>query len=66
MFPNYGYADPPPPSLLINVLWMIGSVVYSTGKIMKKFSDLYSRHQNWGDDVTKNDTKMTITRKRKI
>ena len=33
----------PPPSLLISVLWMMfmDGVVYSTGKIMKKFSDLY-------------------------
>ena len=41
---------PPAPWLLISVLWMMGSVVYSTGKIMKKFSDLYfsSYHRKLG------------------
>ena len=42
--------------------------VYSMGKIMKKFSDLYfsSYHQKLGRFFQKNDTKMTITRKMKI
>ena len=30
-----------PPSLLISVLWMMGSVVYSMGNIIKQFSDFY-------------------------
>ena len=30
---------PPPPSVLIRLLWMMGSVLYSMGKIIKKFSD---------------------------
>ena len=35
MFPNYGYADPPPLTVDQRFSLMIGSVVYSTGKIMK-------------------------------
>ena len=38
--PNYGHADPPP-SLLISLLWLMGSVLCSMGKIIKKFSDFY-------------------------
>ena len=32
---------PPPPSLSISLLWMMGSVLYSMGKIIKQFSDFY-------------------------
>ena len=32
---------PPPSSLLISLLGMMGSVLYSMGKIMKKFYDSY-------------------------
>ena len=32
---------PHPLSVLILLLWMIGSVLYSMGKIIKKFSDFY-------------------------
>jgi len=39
-----------PLSLLISLSWMMGSVLYSMGKIMKKFSDLYfsSYHRKLG------------------
>ena len=31
----------PSPSLLISLLWMMGSVLFSIGKIVQKFSDFY-------------------------
>ena len=31
----------PPPSVLIRLIWMMGSVLYSMGKVIKKFSDFY-------------------------
>ena len=56
-FSNYGHAGPPvlPPLLLISLLWMMGSVLYIMGKIMKKFSDFIFQViiENWGDGVTK-------------
>ena len=47
--PKEGYANHPS-SVLIRFLWMMGNVLYSTGKIMNKFSDLYfsSYHQILG------------------
>ena len=40
-----------PPSVLIRFSWMVGSVLYSMGKIMKKISDLhfssYNRKLRW-------------------
>ena len=60
-------APPSPPPLLISLLWMMRSVLYSMGKIMKKLSDFYFSNyrekfiENWGDD-----TRMTITPKIKI
>ena len=49
----------PPPSLLISLLWMMGSVLYSVGKIKNKFSELYfsSYHQKLGWWRHKNDSK---------
>ena len=32
---------PPPPSPLISLLWMMGSVLFSMGKIIKKFFNFY-------------------------
>ena len=58
----------PPPSVLIQFLWMIGGVLNGMNKIIKKKSDFYFSSyrekfiENWGTDVTK----MTITRKIKI
>ena len=53
--PNMGFfpvkdMQTPPPSLLISLLWMMESVLYSMGEIMKKFSDLYfsSYHRKLG------------------
>ena len=37
----------PSPSVLIRFSWMMGSVLYSMGKIMKKFSDFYFSSYGW-------------------
>ena len=74
IFRNFGYLPitdmqtPLPPSLLISLLWIMGSKLYGMGKIMKKFSYLYfsSYHRKLGWWRHKNDTKMTISRKMKI
>ena len=58
---------PHPPSVLIRFLWMMGSVLYSIGKIMKNFSSLYfSSYRKLVWWCHKNDTKMSISRKIKI
>ena len=57
----------PPPSLVISLLWMMGSVLYSMGKIIKKFSGFFfGLSLKIGVIFSGNYTKMTITRKIKI
>ena len=62
------YTEPPPPSVVVETLWKVRSVLNRTGNIIKKFSDFYFSiyHRKLGWFFHKNDTKMTITRKIKI